>query len=80
MKKLKYIFILAALFALDACQLSQEERNGILKVYNWADYIDEDVLAEFPEWYKEQTGEDIEALSVNFVPPLGPSFSACSYP
>jgi spermidine/putrescine transport system substrate-binding protein len=31
-------------------------------VYNWADYIDEDVLAEFPEWYKEQTGEDISII------------------
>ena len=62
MKKLKYIVMLVALFALGACQRSQEERNGILKVYNWADYIDEDVLAEFPEWYKEQTGEDIEII------------------
>ena len=62
MKKLKYIFLLAALFTLGACQRSQEDRNGILKVYNWADYIDEDVLAEFPEWYKEQTGEDIEVI------------------
>ena len=41
MKKLKYIFLLAALFALGACQSSQEERMGVLKVYNWADYIDE---------------------------------------
>ena len=62
MKKLKYIFLLAVLFALGACQSSQEERMGVLKVYNWADYIDEDVLAEFPEWYKEQTGEDIEII------------------
>ena len=47
---------------MGACQRSQEERNHILKIYNWADYIDEDVLAEFPEWYKEQTGEDIEII------------------
>ena len=62
MKKLKYIFLLVMLFTLGACQRSQEERQSILKVYNWADYIDEDVLAEFPEWYKEQTGEDIEII------------------
>ena len=62
MKICKYIVLLAMLFSLGACQRSQEERNGILKVYNWADYIDEDVLAEFPEWYKEQTGEDIEII------------------
>ena len=66
MKGLKYILLLAVLFTLGACQRSQEERNHILKVYNWADYIDEDVLAEFPEWYKEQTGEDIEVIYQTF--------------
>ena len=43
MKKLKYICLLVSLLTLGACQRSQEERMGILKVYNWADYIDEDV-------------------------------------
>ena len=62
MKSLKYIFILFLLCSLASCQRSQQERRKILKVYNWADYIDEDVLAEFPEWYKEQTGEDIEVI------------------
>ena len=66
MKGLKYILLLSVLFTLGACQRSQEERNRILKVYNWADYIDEDVLAEFPEWYKEQTGEDIEVIYQTF--------------
>ena len=54
--------LLIALLTLSSCVRSQEERNQILKVYNWADYIDEDVLAEFPEWYKEQTGEDIKVI------------------
>ena len=62
MKGMKYLFLLAAILTLGACQRSQEERSHILKIYNWADYIDEDVLAEFPEWYKEQTGEDIEVI------------------
>lgn len=62
MKGLKYLLIGAMLFTLGACQRSQEERNRILKIYNWADYIDEDVLAEFPDWYKEQTGEEIEVI------------------
>lgn len=62
MKGLKYILLSILLMVLGACQRSQEERNRILKIYNWADYIDEDVLAEFPEWYKEQTGEDIEII------------------
>jgi len=62
MKGLKYLLIGAMLFTLGACQRSQEERNRILKIYNWADYIDEDVLAEFSDWYKEQTGEEIEVI------------------
>ncbi|MBQ4526363.1 MAG: ABC transporter substrate-binding protein [Bacteroidaceae bacterium] len=62
-KTMKYILpLLLALLTLGSCVRSQEERNQILKVYNWADYIDEDVLAEFPEWYKEQTGEDIKVI------------------
>jgi spermidine/putrescine transport system substrate-binding protein len=39
-----------------------DSREKILKVYNWADYIDEDLLTEFPVWYKEQTGEDVEVV------------------
>ncbi|MBQ4520454.1 MAG: ABC transporter substrate-binding protein [Bacteroidaceae bacterium] len=54
--------LLIALLTLNSCVRSQEERNQILKVYNWADYIDEDVLAEFPEWYKQQTGEEIKVI------------------
>ena len=43
-----------ALFSLTGCY-NTEPRENVLKIYNWADYIDEDVLAEFPRWYKEQT-------------------------
>lgn len=52
--------LLLSLFT--ACERSEESRSHVLKIYNWADYIDEDVLAEFPEWYKEQTGEDIQII------------------
>lgn len=63
MKKISYIFLCALCSLLMfSCQRSQEERSRILKIYNWADYIDEDVLAEFPEWYKEQTGEEISII------------------
>ena len=62
----KLITIIAScLFLLtfmSSCNRTDEERSHILKVYNWADYIDEDVLAEFPAWYKEQTGEDIRII------------------
>ena len=39
-----------------------DARQSILKVYNWADYIDESLLSEFEEWYYEQTGEEVEVV------------------
>jgi hypothetical protein len=60
---MKYFFhLILALLTLGSCQRSQDERSKILKVYNWADYIDEDVLAEFPEWYKEHSWDIVDAL------------------
>ena len=50
------LILLCSIASLVSCGSSTEERNRVLKIYNWADYIDEDVLAEFPEWYKQQTG------------------------
>lgn len=59
-----YVILLCALFTLlaSSCGDSAEKRSRVLKVYNWADYIDESVLAEFPAWYKAQTGEDIRVI------------------
>ena len=54
------------LLSLTGCYNTGEPRENVLKIYNWADYIDEDVLAEFPEWYKEQTGEDIRIVYQTF--------------
>lgn len=45
-----------------SCSKNDESRKKILKIYNWADYIDEDLLKEFPAWYKEQTGEEVEIV------------------
>lgn len=58
MKRLLTLFAaLAVAFGTTAA-----DREHTLKVYNWADYIDEDVLTEFQEWYKEQTGEEVEVI------------------
>jgi spermidine/putrescine transport system substrate-binding protein len=43
-----------------------EDRAGILKVYNWADYIDEELIDEFEEWYEEETGESVEIIYQTF--------------
>ena len=39
-----------------------DDRAHTLKVYNWADYIDEDLLGEFEKWYEEQTGEPVKII------------------
>ncbi len=62
MKKL-YSFLLLAIVAMSSFAA---DRAHVLKVYNWADYINEDVLYAFPEWYKAQTGEEIELIYQTF--------------
>ena len=61
MKRLFYILIIALAFS--SCS---EDRDHILKVYNWADYIDEELLDEFEVWYEEQTGEKVEIIYQTF--------------
>ena len=54
------IFIFALL--LNISTLFAVDRAHTLKIYNWADYIDESVLEDFKVWYKEQTGEEVEVI------------------
>ena len=54
------------LVALLALSSIAADREHTLKVYNWADYIDEDVLNAFPAWYKEMTGEDVQIIYQTF--------------
>ena len=49
MKKTTCKLATLLLLGIFAIQSAYAQRNNILKVYNWADYIDEEVLAEFPE-------------------------------
>ncbi len=58
---------LLVLAALAATMMScGDNRDGILKVYNWSDYIDESVLGDFETWYQEQTGEQIKVVYQTF--------------
>ena len=61
MKKL--FFLLAAFLMVCSCT---GDRNQILKVYNWSDYIDESVIGEFELWYEEQTGEPVRVIYQTF--------------
>lgn len=56
------LLFLVFVLLLTSCGDSDESRKKVLKIYNWADYIDEDLLKEFPEWYKEQTGEEVKIV------------------
>lgn len=56
-------FLLMVLFVMGSFAA---DRAHTLKVYNWADYIDEDVLNGFPAWYKQMTGEDVEVIYQTF--------------
>lgn len=64
MKRISSILLIAALLAgfATVSQARDNDRSHILKIYNWADYIDEDLLDEFQVWYREQTGEEIEII------------------
>ncbi len=67
LRTIKAVILLVALvFILNSCKENDQSRKKILKIYNWADYIDEDLLKEFPKWYKEQTGEDVEIMYQTF--------------
>ena len=69
MKKmiLSLLALVAVCFPLVMSSCSGDaERMQILKVYNWGDYIDEELLTEFEEWYAEQTGEHVEVIYQTF--------------
>ena len=62
-KMKKILYIVAAVLLMAGCS---EDREHILKVYNWADYIDEELIDEFEIWYEEQTGDPVEIIYQTF--------------
>ncbi len=52
---LSIIFYLLSTFS----GMAQDDRAHVLKVYNWADYLDLTLIEEFEQWYEEQTGEHV---------------------
>lgn len=62
---IKALLLAVCLPLFTACY-NKESREEILKVYNWADYIDEQVLMDFPKWYEQQTGKKIRIIYQTF--------------
>ena len=58
----RVLSIIVSLCCLAAISCAEAPRSQVLKIYNWADYIDESVLEDFKVWYKEQTGEEVEII------------------
>lgn len=62
MKQVIRIFAMAALLLGFTFNANALDREHTLKIYNWADYIDEALLDEFKVWYHEQTGEEVDII------------------
>ncbi len=58
----RFLSALAGILFGAAMVCGAADRAHTLKIYNWADYIDEDLLEEFKSWYREQTGEEVEII------------------
>ena len=62
------IDLVACLCILASCtaKVNAQDRAHTLKVYNWADYLDLDLIGEFEQWYEERTGEEVKVIYQTF--------------
>lgn len=65
-RTLTFVALCIMNYALCISTANAVERSEILKVYNWADYIDEDLIPEFEKWYYAQTGKYIHIVYQTF--------------
>lgn len=56
------IVAIVAMLGMSLSSCNNHPRENTLKIYNWSDYIDEELIAEFEEWYKQQTGEEVHVI------------------
>ena len=66
MKKTFTLFFAIMMAFFGAVSVYGLDRAHQLKVYNWADYIDESLIEEFEQWYEEQTGEPVKIIYETF--------------
>ncbi len=63
---MKRFFIIAAFLMATLAAAAQTDRAHILKVYNWADYMDLDLIPEFEKYYEKVTGEPVKIVYQTF--------------
>lgn len=66
MKQSLMKLLLCVLMSVSLTLSAQSKRDNILKVYNWADYLDLDLIDEFQDWYEKQTGEAVRVIYQTF--------------
>jgi spermidine/putrescine transport system substrate-binding protein len=66
MKKTFTLFFAIIMAFFGAINTYALDRAHQLKIYNWADYIDESLIKEFEQWYEEQTGEPVQIIYETF--------------
>ena len=59
----RILCILAAALMVAGCS---SDREHILKIYNWSDYMEESLIGDFEKWYEEQTGEKVKIVYQTF--------------
>ena len=59
---MKKLFIIIAILTATISAAAQTDRAHTLKVYNWADYMDMDLIPEFEEYYEQETGEPVKIV------------------
>lgn len=64
----RILTLLFCCFSLLTIQ-AEDNRSEILKVSNWIDYIDEQLIHEFEEWYEQVTGEKVKVEYETYVMP-----------
>jgi spermidine/putrescine transport system substrate-binding protein len=57
MRKYISLIIVCLMLMLTSCSNKPDIRT--IKIYNWVDYIDESILDQFVDYFKELTGETI---------------------
>lgn len=59
MHRTKRKLLIVALWMACSLSVQAEDRQQVLRVANWIDYLDLDLIPEFEEWYHQTTGEKI---------------------